>query len=167
MIKSVTKLFTVTIALTIGGLLFSACSDDNSPNPQNLTIAQTVQKQGSLSTLSDLFTETGLTDTLSQDGPLTLFAPTDEALSSTDFSDDSTKKSILKYHIVDMNLTYENLLEEGSTTVTTLNGEKISIDTKGDSVIINNGQAVITAKGREAANGTIFTIDTLLSAPSK
>jgi uncharacterized surface protein with fasciclin (FAS1) repeats len=167
MIKSVTKLLTVTVALTIGGLLFSACSDNNNPKPKKLSITQTVQEQGNLSSLSDLLTETGLTDTLSQNGPMTLFAPTDEALSSTDFSDDSTKKSVLKYHIVDANLTYENMLDGGSTTVTALNGDEISIDTKGDSVIINNGQAVITEKGQEAANGTIFMIDTLLAAPSK
>jgi uncharacterized surface protein with fasciclin (FAS1) repeats len=76
-------------------------------------------------------------------------------------------KLILEYHIVRMNLTYENLQNKDSSTAETLNGDTLYFTTKGDSVIINGGQAVITSKGTEATNGTIFTLDTLLTAPSK
>lgn len=148
-------------------LLFNAC-DDNSSSPQNnFNIAKTVQSQSNLSSLSELITGHGLTDTLSQDGPVTLFAPSNDALSKADLSGSSDKeiKSALEYHIVPLNLTYENLQSRDSAE--TLNGNYLYFTTEGNSVIINGGQAVITSTGTEATNGIIFTIDTLLTTPEK
>jgi uncharacterized surface protein with fasciclin (FAS1) repeats len=169
--KQLTKSFSlIIIALAAGTFLFSACSDNNGSKPKkNLNIAATVQNNSSLSTLSDLVSVQGLADTLSQTGPITLFAPTNSAILKAGLADssDSTIKQVLEYHIVNQNLTYQDLLQRDSASIVALNGDTLYFKTKGDSVTINNGQAVITSKGTKAANGTIFVIDSLLTPPSK
>jgi uncharacterized surface protein with fasciclin (FAS1) repeats len=168
MIKSFTKPFILTLA--IGIFMFAACDNNSSPAPEdNLNIAETVQNQSDLSSLSDMLADYGLSDTLSQEGPLTLFAPDNDALSPVGFafsdSTDSAAKAALEYHIVAKNLTYEDL--QGLDKAVALSGDTLYFSTRGDSVIINDGQAVITSEGIEASNGTVFVIDTLLTAPSK
>jgi uncharacterized surface protein with fasciclin (FAS1) repeats len=170
MIKSVTKPFMLTLTLLAGVIMFAACDNNSSPAPDNnTTIAETVQSQSNLSSLSDMLSDHGLIDTLSQDGPLTLFAPDNDAWSQVDslLSDipDSTVKRGLEYHIVAMNLTYDDL--KGLDKVKTLSGDTLYFSTKGDSVIINDGQAVITSEGTEASNGTVFVVDSLLSPLAK
>jgi uncharacterized surface protein with fasciclin (FAS1) repeats len=170
MAKLLSKSLTITFALSIGALMFSACSDHNGSNPKNkMNVAEIVQNQESLSSLNGLLSKHELSDTLSQGGPVTLFAPDNNALSNTSLSDstDLAAKSVLEYHIVASNLTYKNLKKQDSVSYVTLNGDSLYFTAKGDSIFINGGQAVITKKGATATNGTIFTIGSVLTMPSK
>lgn len=165
MLKFLKKPLILTFTLFIAVLLFSACEDDNGPGGDNLNIAETVETESNLSTLDDLLSEYGLADRLSQEDPLTLFAPTDEALSKEDLDGltDEEITDLLEYHIVSTNLTFENLQDANSAE--SLNGDSLFFSFEDDIVFINENQDEITSEGIETTNGIIFKVDTLLKAP--
>jgi len=113
--KSMTWLFAVLFAFL---LVSAGCSSDDVQNPtaardsianESGTIVDVAVGAGSFTTLVAAVTEAGLVDTLSGEGPFTVFAPTDDAfaaalealgltaeelLASPDLGD------ILTYHVV-------------------------------------------------------------------
>jgi transforming growth factor-beta-induced protein len=107
----------------------------------------------------------GLVETLSDEGPFTIFAPTDEAfaqlftdlgVSGIDEIDAETLIPILQYHVVSGNV-LSSQLSEGD--VTTLNGT-ITISLS-DSVKIN-GNSEVSVTDIQGTNGVIHVIDTVL-----
>jgi len=74
--------------------------------PPNETLVEVVEKRG-LSMMAYLFNTTGMLDTLSEDGPFTIFAPTDDAFMKLPMSTIEDIKSnpeiaqeLLRFHIV-------------------------------------------------------------------
>ncbi|MDF1576569.1 MAG: fasciclin domain-containing protein [Bacteroidales bacterium] len=107
----------------------------------------------------------GLVETLSEAGPFTIFAPTDDAfaqlyvalgVSGIEEIDAATLIPILQYHVVSGNVLSSDL-SEGD--VTTLNGA-ISI-VLGESVTINGSTEVI-ATDVQGTNGVVHVIDEVL-----
>ena len=157
-----TKLSPVLFLLLAVAVTFTACDDDNGPDPSdNLTVTETVEVQSELGTLGQALKDTDLDSVLNAEGPLTLFAPVDDAFSG-DLSDDELAAA-LKYHVVEINLTFDDLKDMES--VVTLSGDSLFISAANDTVTIND-QAVITSDGIEASNGMVFIIDTLLTPPA-
>ncbi|MEM9610094.1 MAG: fasciclin domain-containing protein [Actinomycetota bacterium] len=122
-----------------------------------------------LSTLTTLVTDAGLADTLAGDGPFTVLAPTNDAfdtlLSSLD--DDLTPEQIeqvLLYHVVDGSALAADVIAAGE--LTTLQGETVTVEVDGDSVVLNGGQATVTTPDVEADNGVVHIIDGVLLPPS-
>lgn len=118
------------------------------------------------STLVDAVVKAELTDTLNEDGPFTIFAPTNAAfedlLSDLGVSslDDLTKEDlipILKYHVVSGNVLSSDL---SSGNVSTIGGKEIAIDV-GNSVTIN-GKSTVTSTDIQGTNGVIHVIDEVL-----
>jgi uncharacterized surface protein with fasciclin (FAS1) repeats len=68
-------------------------------------------------------------------------------------------KNILLYHVVDTPLSSEEIVEKDS--IETLLGRNLSIDVKGEDVILNN-RVKVTVTDIQATNGVIHVIDTVL-----
>lgn len=125
--------------------------------------------------LAAALTRAGLVLTLENDGPFTVFAPTDQAffdlyadlgVSSVDEIEVSTLQTVLLYHVINDrvfstdlsdNLTVDPILE-GNNTFTINLGAGVSI-TDGSA---NTTEAAITATNELATNGVIHEIDAVI-----
>jgi uncharacterized surface protein with fasciclin (FAS1) repeats len=153
----------MAVVLSLGAM---ACGDDNGP-AQLPNIVQTAVSAGSFTTLVTAVQAAGLATTLSNDGPFTVFAPTDEAFGALPagtvdalLQDPQALASVLLYHVVAGEVFAADVAN--LTSATTLEGAMIAIDTS-NGVMINNAK-VIQADVR-ASNGVIHVIDKVLLPP--
>jgi transforming growth factor-beta-induced protein len=109
-----------------------------------------------------------LAGTLSGDGPFTVFAPTDAAFAALPdgtvdalLADIPALTSILTYHVVGANALSTDLSD--GQTITTLNGEEVTVTINADGVFINN--AKVTVADILADNGVVHVIDAVLLPP--
>lgn len=114
-----------------------------------------------------------LVDALSNAGPFTVFAPTNEAFDKLPKGtvDDLMKpenkeklKDILQYHVYVGGLS-TTLIQDGQT-LNEVNGGNITIQKSADGKITINGKAHIVAS-ITAANGIVHVIDEVLLPPAK
>ena len=148
-------------------LIFSAVNQSaiaSNCYKHSMSIAGQAASAGIFNTLLAAAKATNLTNSLYNDGPFTIFAPTDEAFSKLpDGTVESLLKNptelakVLKYHLVKGNI-FSGDLNNGSSVLTVL-GSPISIDTS-DGVLVNNARVVNA--DLEATNGVIHVIDTVL-----
>ena len=133
-------------------------------------IVQTAQGAGTFNTLVAAVEAAGLTGVLSGQGqgPLTVFAPTDEAFAKLGdatiqalLADPARLAAILKYHVVAGEVTAAQVVTLNSAE--TLNGASVDIAVNGSTVMVNN--AKVTAVDIKARNGIIHVIDTVLLPP--
>ena len=122
---------------------------------------------GRFTTLVSAVTAAGLAETLSGEGPFTVFAPTDDAFAALPAGTidsllqdpEGALKNILLYHVVDGKVMAADVVN--LTSATTLSGQDIAISLDGDTVMLNGSTAVIITD-IEAANGVIHVIDAVL-----
>lgn len=139
--------------------------------PASDNIVQTAAKAGTFKTLIAAAQAAGLDSTLAGDGPLTVFAPTDEAFAKLPKGtvesllkpeNRDTLAAILKYHVVSGRVYSDDAIKAGKAP--TVQGEAITIKSSGKSVMING--ATVVAANLDASNGVIHVIDqVLLPAP--
>ena len=137
-------------------------------------IAEVAAGAGSFNTLLAAAEAAGLAETLSNDGPFTVFAPTDDAfaaalealgISAEDLlADTETLTSILLYHVVAGEAYAADVV--GLESVETLNGASISIMADDMGVTLNDSVSVI-ATDIMASNGVIHVIDGVLLPPAE
>ncbi len=127
-------------------------------------IVETAIKAGNFKTLIKAFQEAGLVDTLSYDGPFTIFAPTDEAFSKIPngklekiLKDKEKLTNILTYHVVADKIMEEEILNLNTTK--TVNGKDVIIETS-KGVKVNNASIIKT--NIKCSNGVIHIIDNVL-----
>ncbi|MEL7188332.1 MAG: fasciclin domain-containing protein [Pseudomonadota bacterium] len=143
------------------------------------TIVEVAQGDESFSTLVTAVVAAELAETLSGEGPFTVFAPTNDAFGKlpegtveTLVSDDKeTLGAILTYHVVEGAVDAETLTaaiteagEEGYT-VTTVGGGTFTASVVEDAVVLTDAAgntATVTATDVEASNGVVHVIDTVL-----
>jgi len=135
------------------------------------TIVDVASQAGSFETLLTAAEEAGLVDALNGDGPLTVFAPTDDAFAALP---DGTIASllkpenkeqladILKYHVILGQVSLADALKAGQAL--SLQGETLSIAFKDGSVRI--GEAKLVTADIAASNGLIHVIDQVLLPPA-
>jgi uncharacterized surface protein with fasciclin (FAS1) repeats len=189
--KSPTRL--VAVAAVTGLVVLSACgSDSNDADVAQTTEAPTATEapaedmdedmdeagtivdvavaNGSFETLVAAVTAAGLAETLSSEGPFTVFAPTDDAFAALpeglvdcllleENIDPLT--AILTYHVVDGAVMSTDLTDG---PVPTLQGEEITVDLSNGVTL--NGSVNVAAADVEASNGVIHVIDGVLVPPS-
>jgi len=117
-----------------------------------------------LTTLVYLVVEAGLADTLSGEGPFTVFAPTNDAF--TEFLDGTEASSldldlvssILTYHVVPGIYSASDI--SNGKTLTTVLGEEISFSVMGSTAMVN-GETIV-ASDILANNGIVHVIDGVL-----
>ncbi|WP_291782467.1 fasciclin domain-containing protein [Cecembia sp.] len=109
----------------------------------------------------------GLVETLSGDGPFTVFAPTNAAFSALP---DGTVESllleenkdqltaVLTYHVVAGNVLSGDLSD--GQVVTTLQGQELTVSIKDGKVMIND--ATVVAADLSGSNGVVHVIDSVL-----
>ena len=111
----------------------------------------------------------GLTSTIADGGPYTIFAPTNAAFASlpearldTLMADSALLAETLKYHVVSGTLKASDLASQ--TTLTTLQGGTITVSTGSDGSLTIEGVSIVTSDV-EASNGVIHFIHQLLPDP--
>jgi uncharacterized surface protein with fasciclin (FAS1) repeats len=106
----------------------------------------------------------GLEETLTLQGPFTVFAPTDEAFAKLPegtiealLADPVKLKKVLLYHVVSGSVTSDQVIK--LKMAETLEGSNVAINSK-KGVMIND--ATVIKADIEASNGTVHVIDTVL-----
>lgn len=126
------------------------------------TLGDIAAGRDDLTQLSSLLAGAGLSDVLTAPGPVTIFAPTDDAIAALDpavrdkLQDPEVLSSVLQFHVVDGVLSAESVLAE--TSLTTLQGESIAIDAGVPSV----AGATILETDLEASNGVMHIIERVM-----
>src|SRR5512145_1627848 len=143
--------------------------------PVSKNIVEIAVEDGRFTTLVAAAQAAGLVETLSGEGPFTVFAPTDEAfaalpegtLDSLLLPENKQQLTdILLYHVVPGKVMAEEVVGlDGQMADTALEGKQIAIKEDMGSVYLNeNAKVVIT--DIEASNGVIHVIDSVLLPPS-
>lgn len=148
------------------------------------SIAAKAMATDSLSTLVSALKNAELAQTFTEDeGPFTVFAPTNKAFEKVDQATlDTLMKtenkdklsSVLKYHVVDDEITAQDLSQmiadnDGEATVSTLDGGELKAMMDGDNIVLkdeNGNTATITATDIEASNGIVHIIDAVVMKKS-
>jgi uncharacterized surface protein with fasciclin (FAS1) repeats len=136
--------------------------------PINVVAAASASPE--LTTFTKLVQQAGLTATLEGKGPLTVFAPTDEAFKAVPAAtldklakDPELLKATLTYHVAPALLRSTDV--NGTTAVATLNGGKMTVAKAGDFVTVDDG--LVTKADIATGNGVLHVIDRVLTAPKK
>lgn len=137
------------------------------------TIVDAAMGNPDFSTLVEALQAADLVETLQNDGPYTVFAPTNEAFAAlpegtldellADPSGDLTE--ILTYHVIPGEVMAADVMEMDGETVETLQGEMLTIQIDGDAVWLMDadGNTVqVTDPDMTASNGVIHAIDGVL-----
>lgn len=129
------------------------------------TIVDLASANPQFSTLVDLIIQADLADTLSAEGPFTVFAPTNQAFEDVPeetmaalADDPELLAQVLQYHVVSGEVTSEQVVTLESAE--TLEGGSLDISVDEGRVMINN--ANVTSTDLTASNGVIHVIDTVL-----
>lgn len=137
-----------------------------SPN-DNKTIVDTAISAGKFNTLVAAAKVAGLVEALSGEGPLTVFAPTDEAfeklpkgtLESLLRPENKEKLAgILKYHVLAGNYPAAKVLQNDS--LKTLQGKSLTITQTDKGVMVDGAKVVAT--GVMCSNGVVHIIDAVV-----
>lgn len=183
------RMMRLIAALLALSLLAAACGDDDASDEPIATgeaeepaeemdgpgtIVDVAVEAGSFTTLVAAVQAAGLVETLSGEGPFTVFAPTDDAfvaaLDSLDLTaeellaDTDLLTSVLTYHVVPGEVLAEQVLTLDGESVATVNGAEIQISVDGETVMVND--ATVTAVDVDASNGVVHVIDSVLLPPS-
>ena len=133
-------------------------------------IVATAKAAGSFGTLLRAAAAAGLVETLQGAGPLTVFAPTDEAFAALPagtldklLADPAALKKVLLYHVVAGAVTADQVV--GLTSATSVEGAPIAITVKDGKVYLNDAAQVV-ATDIAATNGVIHVIDHVILPPS-
>lgn len=140
--------------------------------PESSTIPEVAQAAGSFKTLLAAATAAGLVETLSGEGPLTVFAPTDEAFAKLP---EGTVETLLKpenkaqlievltYHVVPGRIYAADALKAGNAA--TVQGGSVKIQATSKGATVNSSNLLVT--DIDASNGVIHVIDSVLLPAEK
>lgn len=136
--------------------------------PDNyLDVTGIVAKRYELEELEEAIEDADLVETLQEDtgDGYTVFAPANDAIEAADLPNDREDlENILTYHVIPSRI-LSNDLEE-SQTVTTVNGEEVTIEVDNGDITIN-GSAMITITDLEGTNGVVHIINEVLTPPGQ
>jgi uncharacterized surface protein with fasciclin (FAS1) repeats len=132
------------------------------------TIVDVASANEDFSTLVAAVDAAGLVETLSGEGPFTVFAPTNEAFDALPEGvldalllpeNEAVLTSILTYHVVPGEVT-SDMITDGD--VATVEGQSVTISTE-SGVMVN--EATVVTPDVDASNGVIHVIDAVLIPP--
>ncbi|MBT8461250.1 MAG: fasciclin domain-containing protein [Gemmatimonadetes bacterium] len=168
--------------MAIFAIVVAACSDSDEAETTTTTAAPTetteaMEEEMTTGTIVDVaianefntlvaaVQAAGLVETLSGEGPFTVFAPTDEAFEALPegtleglLEDPEALAEILTYHVVSGRLYGADLLKEGD--VGTLEGRQVDVRLTGGRVLV--GDAQVVSADIDASNGVVHVIDAVL-----
>lgn len=194
------KKSTLTWAVGLSALALSACSGSESVPTEtevtqddamasdnivateataNKNIVALAQDNPQVSTLVTAITAAGLGETLSGNGPFTVFAPSNAAFAKLDKAtldgllkpeNKAKLASLLTYHVVAGDVKSGDLAKlisygKGTATVKTVNGGSLKASMDGNKILLTDakgGKSTVTAPDMVASNGTIHLVDTVV-----
>jgi len=165
--RDATKIRYSLTFLAVTALLVAPLAAGSYGKKGSQDIVDTAVAAGSFNTLVAAVQAAGLVDALKADGPITVFAPTDEAFAQLPAGtvenllkpeNKDQLVAILTYHVVPGKVGAAEVTKLESAE--TLQGESISIAVKDGKVYIDNAE-VITADV-SASNGVIHVIDQVI-----
>jgi transforming growth factor-beta-induced protein len=180
--RRTTRLAAALLAL---GLIAAACGDDDSTATtgtaapaaatQAKDVVDTAVAAGSFTVLVEAVKAAGLVDALKAPGPITVFAPTDEAFAAALktlgltkeqlLADKATLTAVLTYHVVSGKVKAADVVKLDGKSAETLNGKKIAISVRGGDVLLNGDTKVVTTD-IETSNGVIHVVNKVLLPPA-
>ncbi len=140
--------------------------------PEDKSIVGVAQEAGVFKTLIAAASAAGLAGVLDQEGPFTVFAPTDEAFAKLpegtveNLLKPENKKQlakILKYHVIAGKVYAADALK--AKHAKTLEGNSVTISINEGAAQVNNSNLIKT--DIDASNGVIHVIDSVLLPPTK
>lgn len=136
---------------------------------QDKDIVDTAISAGSFNTLVAAVQAAGLEGALRGEGPLTVFAPTDEAFAAVPeevlnglLADPEALSGVLLYHVAAGELLAGEVISQDS--IPTLQGSSLNVSVTGDGVFIDGSTVIAT--DILATNGVIHVIDAVLLPPA-
>jgi len=135
--------------------------------PETRNLLEVAGEAGTFTTLATAIKAAGLTDVLTGDTALTVFAPTDEAFAKLPagtvenlLKPENREQlvAILTYHVVPGRVFSDQALEAGEAS--TVQGQSVQIRTRYGTPRVQNAR--ITATDIQARNGVIHVIDTVI-----
>ena len=141
------------------------------PAPQPATVVDIVVNSEVHNILEAAVMEAGLAGALSEEGPFTVFAPTDDAFLALAAALNATPEDllalpelteILLYHVVGGAGVLSGDLSDGQM-VTTLNGADVTVTINDGGIFINDAQVIVA--DLTADNGVVHVIDAVLTPP--
>ena len=156
----------MTLGLTLTGT--ASAGGHKAAGPGD--IVDVAAAAGSFNTLIAAAKAAGLVEALKGDGPLTVFAPTDEAFAALPEGtvenllkpeNQEQLKAVLLYHVVSGKVMAEDI--KGTVNAPTLQGAEVEVVNSWGNVTVNG--AKVTAKDVAASNGVIHVIDAVLLPP--
>ncbi len=162
---------TLLVVLGFSVLALSSCKDDDDDDivpddPMPASVAEVISESDDHATLAAAVSAAGLTETLSGNGPFTVFAPTDDAFDALpegtlqSLLDDAegALTDILLYHVVETKAMSSGL--SNGQNIPTLFGEDVTVTINSEGVFIND--AKVTIADIETENGVVHVIDAVL-----
>ncbi|HEY9144273.1 MAG TPA: fasciclin domain-containing protein [Arenimonas sp.] len=164
-----TLLRKTALALMLSGLVATPALAGHHEGKEKAagTIVDVAAGNADFETLVAAVKAAGLVETLSGEGPFTVFAPTDDAFAKLPAGTlESLLKpenkaqlvSILTYHVVAGKVKAADVVKLDSAT--TVNGQAADIEVTGNTVRVDG--ATVTATDIKASNGVIHVIDTVI-----
>ncbi|MDZ7703703.1 MAG: fasciclin domain-containing protein [Trueperaceae bacterium] len=156
-------------------LVFALVSVMSLAVAQEDTVVDVVSGQDNLSLLTFAVTEMDLVETLSGEGPFTVFAPTNDAFvgafDSVSFINQVITEegltNVLTYHVVPQRLLAADIVDaagdDGMVMVETVQGDMIQVMVNEDGSVVLNGDTNVTQTDLEAGNGVVHIIDAVLA----
>jgi uncharacterized surface protein with fasciclin (FAS1) repeats len=131
-------------------------------------ILQVAAATGRFETLGQAIAAAGLTATLSETGPFTLFAPTDQAFAKMPsaelralLQDKARLFQLLSYHVVPAKVRAPRT--RAPSSVTTLDGKQLEIAVVPEDGGYRVGEARIVKTNMRASNGVVHAVDKVLT----
>jgi uncharacterized surface protein with fasciclin (FAS1) repeats len=175
--KNFAKLIKLTLLVATSTVMFS-CSDDDNVTPESNTIAAIASRNPNFTTLVAALDRAGLVQTLDQNGPFTVFAPTNAAFndflvdngftSLNDIPVDVLREVLLNHVVNGTNLStslstgYVKTLGKGSAS----DSNTLSMFINTTSGVRLNGVASVTTADIVASNGVIHVVDAVIGLPT-
>lgn len=191
------KILKTLSMLALAGIVLASCKDskkDQATDETEITevsdmemseevmspnIVEVAVGNANFSTLVAALKAADLVETLSGDGPFTVFAPTNDAFAKLPEGtldtllkpeNKATLSGILTYHVVSGNYEAAAVVDaikknNGKFTVTTVNGETIDLSLKDGNVILTDSKgatSTVVIADVAASNGVIHAIDAVV-----
>ena len=169
----------IAVSVVAAGLLSACVTEGDSPEVAEAaapTIVEIAAGNDDFSTLVAAVQAAGLVDTLSSEGPFTVFAPTNDAFAALPAGTVETLlmpeniealQAILTYHVVPGEVMAADVVElagAGPVEVATANGADATVAVSGGAVTVES--ANVTATDIVASNGVIHVIDAVILPPT-
>ena len=154
-----------TVAVAASLLIVTPGTQNGPDSDPTMNIVETAVAAGSFNTLVAAVKAAGLVETLSGEGPFTVFAPTDEAFAQIPadqlnalLADKEALTAVLTYHVVAGKVMAEDVVKLSSAT--TVNGQDVDIKVWDGKVMIDDAQ--VTTADIDTTNGVIHVINKVI-----